>query len=556
MTDNKLQVIPLGGLGEFGIHCLALRYRDQILVIDAGMMFPDEELLGVDIVIPDFTFLVENQEAICGLVLTHAHEDHIGAVPFLLSQVNVPVYGTPFTLALLEKRLEEHQIPHRVELHDVVDGQRIQLGPFDIHFIHVTHSTVDCVALAIRTPIGVVVHSGDFKIDPTPLDEKRFDYQAFAEYGKEGVLLLLADSTNAERPGWTESERAVRPRLEEVFHRAIGRVIVTCFSSSIYRIQQVIEVSHEVGRKVAILGRSMLTSTELAHDLGYLEIPDRMLLRPQEIMEMPAHKVTVLAGGSQAEPMSTLSRIALGKHRHLIVEPGDVVVFSARMIPGNEQAIFRMMNHFAKSGAELVYGSMHPPVHVSGHASSDELRTLLHLTRPKFFVPVHGEYRQLARNAAIAAEFRQYGLQQSIILETGEVLEVDADSARKVGRVPVGRVCIDSGVTDEVVEALVIHDRRHLAEEGFVIPIVAINKHTGTIETEPEIVTRGFVSPLDGSQLVQRAREIVTQTVLNSSIEERTDWGVMKEKIRAALRKFLVKETARQPLIVPVILEV
>ena len=356
MADQKLQIIPIGGLGEFGMNSMALRYGDDIIVVDAGMMFPDSELLGVDIVTPDFAYLEQNAKMVRGLILTHGHEDHIGGVPFLLSTLNIPVYGTEFTLALVERRLDEHEMLDDVTLHKVKAGDRIKLGPFDIEFIRVTHSIVSCVALAITTPLGVVIHTGDFKVDPTPTDNELFDLHTFAEYGKRGVLLLMSDSTNVDRPGYTESERAVRPRLEELFSRSERRLVISCFSSSIHRLQQILDLAAEYGRKVAFLGRSMLSVTEIAHSMGLLSIPDSTLLRTQDIMQSSPEKVAVVVSGTQGEPMSALSRVAVDNHKHLYLQPGDTVVLSSRIIPGNEKAIYRMMNHIARRGAELVYG--------------------------------------------------------------------------------------------------------------------------------------------------------------------------------------------------------
>jgi ribonuclease J len=556
MSDHKLQLIPLGGLGEFGMNCMAVRYGDDIIVIDAGMMFPDAELLGVDIVTPDFAYLEQNREKVLGLILTHGHEDHIGAVPFLLSEINMPVYSAAFTLNMVERRLDEHGMLGDAKLHRVKPGSRIQLGAFSIEFIHVTHSIVSSMALAITTPLGVIIHTGDFKVDPTPTDNEPFDLHTFAEYGKRGVLLLMSDSTNVDRPGYTESERAVRPRLDEIFYRAERRLVISCFSSSIHRLQQILDVAAEYGRKVAFLGRSMNNVTEIAHSLGLLSLPDGILLRPQDIMQADPSKVVVVASGTQGEPMSALSRIAVDNHKNLSVERGDTVVLSARIIPGNEKGIYRMINHFAKRGAEVIYGSMNPPVHVSGHASVEELRLVLNLLRPRYFLPIHGEYRQLAKHAALASHLRGAGLEETFTLETGETLEIDRAGARRGEKVQVGRVCIDSGTIDEVVEDIVIRDRRHLSEDGFVLPIIAISKNSGRNETLPEIVSRGFMSFEDGSELLQKARQVVARTLETSSEEERTDWGVMQEKIRADLKRFLNKETSRRPLIMPVILEV
>ncbi|MGE5568052.1 MAG: ribonuclease J [Rhodospirillales bacterium] len=555
MPDQKLQIIPLGGLGEFGMNSLAIRYGDDIILIDAGMMFPEEELPGVDIVTPDFAYLEENRAHFRAVILTHGHEDHIGAVPFLLSQLNVPVYGTPFTLALVERRLEEHDLLAQSTLVEVAAGQKIEIGPFQVEFIHVTHSIVSAVALAITTPLGTIIHSGDFKVDPTPTDNVLFDLHSLADYGKRGVLLLLSDSTNSDRTGYTESERAVRPRLEDIINRAERRVVITCFSSSVHRLQQILDLSAECGRKVAFLGRSMVSTTEIAHAHGLLDIPNGILVRPQDIMDVPPAKLVAVVSGSQGEPMSALYRVAVDDHKNLSLSRGDTVVFSSRIIPGNEKAIYRMINHFAKRGTDVIYGSMNPPLHVSGHASAEELKLLLNLVRPKYFMPIHGEYRQLARHAMLAEHLRHTGLQDTFILETGETLELDRFGARRGARVPVGRVCIDSGSVDDVVEDFVIRDRRHLSEEGFLLPIIAIDKHTGKAEGLPEIVSRGFISE-DGSDLLQEARQIVARTIASSTAEERTDWGVMKEKIRTDLRRYLIKQTSRHPLIMPVILEV
>jgi ribonuclease J len=555
MLDRKLQVVPLGGLGEFGMNSMALRYGDDIIVVDAGMMFPDAELLGVDIVTPDFSYLEQHSEMVRALILTHGHEDHIGGVPFLLGQMNLPVYGTEFTLALVERRLEEHELLEEAQLNIVKAGEIIELGPFKIEFIRVTHSIVSCVALAITTPLGVIIHTGDFKVDPTPTDNELFDLHTFADYGKRGVLLLMSDSTNVDRPGYTESERAVRPRLEELFVRSERRLVISCFSSSIHRLQQILDLAAEYGRKVAFLGRSMNNVTEIAHSMGLLTIPDSTLLRPQDIMQMTPDKVAVVVSGTQGEPMSALSRVAVDNHKNLYIERGDTVVLSSRIIPGNEKAIYRMMNHLARRGADIVYGTMRPPVHVSGHASEEELKLILNLVRPRYFLPVHGEYRQLSRHAQLAQHLRFSGLEESFVMETGETLEIDKMGARRGERVTIGRVCIDSGSLDDVVEDMIIRDRRHLSEDGFVLPIIAINKHTGKSEGLPEIVSRGFIGT-DGSEVLLEARNVVARTLESSTPEERGDWGVMQEKIRTDLKRYLTKQTQRRPLIMPVILEV
>ena len=555
MTDQKLQVIPLGGLGEFGMNMTAIRYADDIIVVDSGMMFPDAELLGVDLVMPDLTYLKDNQECVRALILTHGHEDHIGAVPYFLSDIDVPVYGTAFTLALVERRLEEYELEQEPRLIKVKPKQIVEIGPFKIEFIHVTHSIVSAVALAITTPLGVIIHTGDFKVDPTPTDNELFDLHTLADYGKRGVLLLLSDSTNSDRPGYTESERAVRPRMEEIFNRAEGRVVVSCFSSSIHRIQLVLDLAQECGRRVAVIGRSMVAVTEIAHSLGLLDIPDGILLRPQDAMGAARDKVAFLISGTQGEPMSALSRVAVDNHKHVSVDKGDTVVLSSRIIPGNEKAIFRMIDHMSRRGADVLYGSMNPPLHVSGHASVEEMKLVLNLVRPRYFMPIHGEFRQLSKHARLAEHLRFAGLEETFIMESGDVLEIDHHGARKAGTVPVGHVCIDSGSVDDVVQDLVIRDRRHLAEDGIVLPVVAISRQSGRVESLPEIVSRGF-NLGDGPEFIEKARQLVSKTLEGSNREEKADWGVMKEKIRADLKRFIVKETSRRPLIMPVILEV
>src|SRR5690349_13156375 len=554
MSSGKLQVVPLGGLGEFGMNCMALRWGDDIIVIDAGLMFPESELLGVDIVVPDITYLLENRDKVRAILLTHGHEDHIGGLPWILSELNIPVYGTEFTLALVEGKLEEHALLDSAVLNEIEPNERFRIGPFLIHQLRVTHSLVDCVALAIHTPVGVVIHSGDFKVDPTPTDGNLLDLHQFAEYGKERVLLLLQDSTNVERPGYTPSERAVRPRFEEIFTRTKRRLFVSCFSSSIHRIKLVADMAFEHGRKLALVGRSMNEATEIALDLGYLHIPEGTLIHPGQIRDFNPEKVCVLISGTQGEPMSALSRAAVDNHKHAKIEKGDTVVLSSRIIPGNEKTIYRMIDHLFRREAHVIYedGSS-PPVHVSGHASQEELKLIINLVKPRYFIPIHGEYRQLKLHAELAGAMHG-SVGNVILIESGDVLEFDELGARKVGRVSVGRVCIDSGSRTDVVEDLVVKDRRHLSEDGIVLPIIAINKLTGRVETSPEIVTRGFSPGEDG--FADGAREIVMQTLEHSSAEEKTDYGLIKEKIRADLKRYVSKQTQTRPLIMPVILEI
>jgi len=554
MPSTKLQVVPLGGLGEFGMNCMAMRSGDDIIVIDAGLMFPEAELLGVDIVVPDITYLLENRDHVRAIVLTHGHEDHIGGLPWILSEINVPVYGTEFTLAFVEDKLEEHGLLEDCDLREIRPGERVTIGVFTIDPIQVTHSLVDCVALAIHTPVGVVIHTGDFKVDPTPTDNRLFDLHAFANYGKAGVLALFQDSTNVERKGYTPSERAVWRKFDEVFARTKQRLFISCFSSSIHRIKLAIELAYDHGRKVALVGRSMADSTEIAADLGYIEIPDGLLIHPGEIRNFPPEKVCVMISGTQGEPMSALSRAAVDNHKHAKIEAGDTVVLSSRIIPGNEKAIYRMIDHLFRRDAHVIYedGSS-SPVHVSGHASQEELKLIINLVKPRFFIPIHGEYRQLKRHAELAGAMHG-AVGQVVLIESGDVLEFDDLGARKVAKIPVGRVCIDSGSRTDVVEDLVIRDRRHLSEDGIVLPIIAINKLTGRVESIPEIVTRGFVAGENG--FLDHARQIVLGTLEVSSDEEKADYGVIKEKIRQDLKRFIVKNTARRPLIMPVILEI
>jgi ribonuclease J len=554
MSTGKLQIVPLGGLGEFGMNCMAVRWGDDIIVIDAGLMFPEAELLGVDIVVPDITYLIENRDKVKAIVLTHGHEDHIGGLPWILSEINLPVYGTEFTLAYVEDKLEEHGLLDEADLREIRAGERFTIGPFTINPIQVTHSLVDCVSLAIHTPLGVIIHTGDFKVDPTPTDNRLFDLHAFAEYGKEGVLALFQDSTNIERPGYTPSERAVRRKFDEVFAWSERRLFISCFSSSIHRIKLAFELAYEYNRKVALVGRSMADSAEIASDLGYIDVPDGLLIHPGEVKNFPPQKVCVLISGTQGEPMSALSRAAVDNHKHAKIEAGDTVVLSSRIIPGNEKAIYRMIDHLFRREAHVIYeDGSHPPVHVSGHASQEELKLIINLVKPRYFIPIHGEFRQLRRHAELAASMKG-AVGKVMSIESGDILEFDEMGARKAGRVPVGRVCIDSGSRTDVVEDLVIRDRRHLSEDGIVLPIIAINKLTGRVESAPEIVMRGFAAGEDG--FLPEARQVVLQTLEASSDEEKADYGVIKEKIRQDLKRFIVKRSARRPLIMPVILEI
>ena len=551
MLSEKLKIIPLGGLGEFGMNCLALRWKDDILVIDAGLMFPESELLGVDVVVPDLSYLVENKAHVRGILLTHGHEDHIGGLPWMLQEIKVPVYATEFTLAYVEGKLEEHRLLDETELIEIEPKRKFTIGPFTIEPIRVTHSLVDCIALAIETPVGIVIHTGDFKIDLSPPDGKPFDLHTFAEYGKRGVLALLQDSTNVERSGYTPSEWAVKPRLDEIVSRAQRRIFFSCFSSSIYRIRIAFELARTHGRKVAVVGRSMNESTEIAQDFGYIDIPPGLVVQPGQMRDIPPDELMVLISGTQGEPMSALSRAAVDSHKHARIDAGDTVVLSSRIIPGNEKAIFRVIDHLARRDAQVIYDDGSAGlIHVSGHGSQEELRLLINLVRPKYFIPVHGDYRYLRKHARVALDTGAVG--SAIVIEDGDVLELDKTQARKNGKVTSGRVLIDSGSTIDVVEDLVIKDRRTLSEDGIVLAVVAINLRTGFVERQPEVIMRGF----GGADITEAAREVMLKCLDALNAEEKSDYGVVKEKLRVDLKRFIQKSTGRRPMILPVVMEI
>jgi ribonuclease J len=551
MQTKKLKIIPLGGLGEFGMNCLALRWEDDIIVIDAGLMFPESELLGVDIVVPDIGYLIENKHCVRAIVLTHGHEDHIGGLPWILSELKVPVYATEFTLAYVEGKLEEHQLLDDTELVEISPKEKFTLGPFTIEPIRVTHSLVDCVALAIETPVGIVIHTGDFKIDLSPLDDRAFDLHTFAEYGKRGVLALLQDSTNVERSGYTPSERAVIPRLDEIFSRTKKKLFFSCFSSSIYRIRIALDLARQHGRKVAVVGRSMMESTEIAQDLGYIEIPSGLVINPGQMRDYTPEQLMILISGTQGEPMSALSRAAVDNHKFARIDAGDTVILSSRIIPGNEKSIFRVIDHLCRRDANVICDDGSSGlIHVSGHGSQEEQRLLINLVRPKFFIPVHGDYRHLQKHAQVAMETG--AVEHVIVMEDGDVLELDKNDARKKDKVTAGRIFIDSGSSIDVVEDLVIKDRRILSEDGIVLAVLAINKRTGKVERSPEVVMRGF----GGADITDQARELVLKTLDGLSTEQKSDYGMVKEKVRAELKRLVQKTTGRRPMIMPVILEI
>ncbi len=551
MQTKKLKIIPLGGLGEFGMNCLALRWEDDIIVIDAGLMFPESELLGVDVVVPDITYLVENKAHVRAIILTHGHMDHIGGLAWILNEIKVPVYATEFTLAYVEGNLEENQLLDETTLIEITPREKFTIGPFTIEPIHVTHSLVDAVSLAIETPVGIIIHTGDFKIDLAPLDGNLFDLHTFAEYGKRGVLALLQDSTNVDRSGYTPSESAVIPRLDEIFSRTQKKLFFTCFSSSIYRIRIALDLARQHGRKVAVIGRSMMESTEIAQDLGHIEVPQGLIINPGQLRDYPPEQLMLLISGTQGEPMSALSRAAVDNHKHARIEPGDTVVLSSRIIPGNEKSIFRVIDHLYRRDANVIYDNgSNGLIHVSGHGSQEEMRLLINLVRPKYFIPVHGNYGNLHKHARIAMETG--AVEHAVVLEDGDVLELDKKDVRKVDKVTTGRVLIDSGSSSDVVEDLVLRDRRILSEDGIVIALLAINKRTGKVEQQPEVVMRGF----GGADITEQAREAVLKTLDGLTAEEKADYGMVKEKVRAELKRLIQKTTGRRPMIMPVILEI
>jgi len=549
-----VDVVPLGGLGEFGLNMMAISCEDTTIVIDAGAMFPEADLPGVDLIVPDLAYLDSRKGQLKGLVLTHGHEDHIGGVPYVIPHLNGAIYGTALALAFVANKLEEHSLePQTVE---VKPGSVITIGPFTLEFVRVTHSMPDCVAVVVRTPQGVLLHTGDFKVDQTPLDGQPFDLHRFAQLGAEGVLAMFCDSTNIDRRGYTGSEAEVEDAFEEIFTSTEGKIVVATFSSSLYRLQIIVDLAAQFDRKVAFVGRGMIENSQIAQRLGFLHIPTGVAIKDSDVSIFPAQDVVCLATGSQGEANAALSRIAIDDHRHVSLKDGDRVVFSARKIPGNEKAIGRVMNHLARRGVDIVTDS-NKHVHVSGHGSEEELKLVLSLVRPKYFVPVHGEYRQLAQHARVA-RFVTRGLPSPVevlMAENGDVLRFDAEGGRKADKAPVGRVLIDGTRVGEVGDE-VLRDRRHLATDGLIVPVVAINAQTGIIEGVPELVARGFVSDEGTADLLAEGARVVAKTIRECSVEERTDPGLIRERIRVELRKFLKKRTGRRPMVLPVVMEI
>ncbi len=557
VSSATLEIIPLGGLGEFGMNMMAVTWEDTTILIDAGVMFPDPDQLGVDLIIPDMAYVESRRANVKALILTHGHEDHIGAVPHVMPLFDGPVYGTAMTLAFVEPKLEEHGIDPGQRLKVVTPRQVVTVGPFSIEFIRVTHSMPDCVALAITTPVGIIVHTGDFKIDQTPLDGEYFDLHRFAELGRQGVLALFADSTNIDRKGFTGPEIEVIESFEEIFTSTHGKLVVAAFSSSVYRMQVLVDLAAQFDRKVAFVGRSIVRNSEVAQRLGYLRVPSGVQIRDGDVQNYASQDVLCITTGSQGEPGAALSRIAIDDHRFVKLGPDDVVVFSARAIPGNEKAISRTMSHVARRGADVITADM-KHVHVSGHGAAEELKLIISLVRPRYFVPIHGEYRQLAQHARVAKRVmsgpdRQV---QVLLAQDGDIIQFDRAGARIADKAPTGRVLIDTTRLGEVGDE-VLRDRRHLAGDGLVVAVIAISKQTGALVGVPEVVARGYVVAEGQEQLLfGDAAAVIAECIEASSIEERTDQGLMTEKLRVELRRFLKKRTGRRPLVLPVLMEI
>lgn len=552
-NKKKLKVIPLGGLQEIGKNITAFEYGDDIIVVDCGLAFPEDDMLGIDLVIPDVSYLAKNRDKVRGIVLTHGHEDHIGGMPYILRDINVPVYGTRLTLGLLAYKLEEHGLMPTTRLVNVEPGETIQIESFKVEFIRSTHSIADTVALALHTPVGVVIHTSDFKIDYTPIEGKPMDLARLGELGKKGVLLLMCDSTNVERPGYTMSERTVGETLEEIFMDAKSRILVASFASNVHRVQQIINASYKFGRKVTVVGRSMVNVVKAATDLGYLVIPEGTMVDIDQIDRYPSEKVVIITTGSQGEPMSALSRMAASEHRKIEIEPGDLVIISASPIPGNEKSIFKVINELFKKGADVIYESL-ADVHVSGHACQEELKLIHNLVKPKFFMPVHGEYRHLKQHANLANKLGM-PMENIFMMEIGKVLELTTDTAKINGSVTSGRVLVDGlGVGD--VGNIVLRDRKHLSQDGLIVVVITTEKETGQVIAGPDIISRGFVYVRESEDLIDKVREIVKTTIVKCEGKNRNDWSSKKSIIKDELRDYLFEKTKRKPMILPIIMEI
>ncbi len=550
--NSTLKLIPLGGVNEIGKNMTLLEYEDEIIVIDCGVSFPEEEMLGIDLVIPDISYLLKNKEKVKAIVVTHGHEDHIGALPYVLKQINVPVYGTRLTLGLIENKLKEHALDN-IKLRCVKPADKIKLGNFKVEIIRTSHSIADAVALAIHTPVGIIVHTGDFKIDFTPIDGQVMDFAKFAKLGEKGVLALLADSTNVERPGYTMSERVVGDTFEQIFSTAKGRIIVATFASNIHRIQQIVNAAVKYNRKICVSGRSMVNVISVAVELGYIKVPSGTLIDIDQIQHYPDDRMVIITTGSQGEPMSALSRMASSDHRKIEISPGDMVIISANPIPGNEKLISKVVNQLFLRGANVIYESL-ADVHVSGHACQEELKLIHTLVKPKFFIPVHGEYRHLKQHANLA-ESLGMPRENIMLVDIGNIVEFTPDSCTITGSVTAGRVLVDGlGIGD--VGNIVLRDRRHLSQDGLMVVVVTISKDSGVSIAGPDIISRGFVYVRESEQLMEDAKEVVRQILEQCEENQITDWATMKYKIKEGLKVFLYERTKRNPMILPIIMEI
>jgi ribonuclease J len=553
-VGNVLELIPLGGVGEFGMNCMAVRYDDDMIVIDAGMGFPEESVYGVDVSVPDFDFLEEYRDNITAIVLTHGHEDHLGALPYILKKFNVPVYASHFTVGLAERKLEEHNLLGDVLIHRVEPRQVVELGPFTVEFIRASHSLVDCFSLAIRTPVGTIIHTGDYKVDETPVIGEPIDLRTLRSYGQEGVLALLSDSTNATVPGRTPSERAVIPAFEEIFSETTGRIVVAAFASSIHRIQIVLDVAHQFNRKVCVLGRSMQKNVEIADELGFLDIPDGLLVSLGETKHLDDDEIVFLVTGSQGEPRAALSQMATQSYKGLTIEEGDTVVLSARIIPGNERSISRLIGSIYKRGANIIEEKRRL-IHVSGHASQEDIKIMTEAVRPKFVVPIHGEYRMLFRHKEFIKNHLNYAEENIILIENGDVLELDGERAVVVEKREVKRTFIDETGFEEI-DTETVRERRQLAFDGVVSLVITVNEDTGVLETPPEIVTRGLLG-VDGSNgFIKDAQRVVAKAIESAPRADGTDTSLLKEHVRVELKRFIQKKTGAKPVILPVVIQV
>jgi ribonuclease J len=553
-VSSVLEIIPLGGIGEFGMNCMAVRYGDEMLILDAGMGFPEETAYGVDVCIPNFDFLEEYREHITAIVLTHGHEDHLGALPYILKKFNVPVYCSHFTAGLAESKLEEHELTNDVLLHRVEPRDVVDIGVFTVEFIRVSHSLVDCFSLAIKTPVGTIIHTGDYKVDETPVIGEPIDLRSFRRYGQEGVLALLSDSTNATVPGRTPSERAVIPAFEEIFAEAGGRIIVAAFASSIHRLQIVIDIAQQFNRKVCVLGRSMQKNVEISDRLGYLDIHEGLLVSLNEAKQMRPHEIVFLVTGSQGEARAALSQMATQSYKGLMIDEGDTVVLSARIIPGNERLISRMIGMIYKRGANIIEEKRRL-VHVSGHASQEDIRIMTEAVRPKFVVPIHGEYRMLFRHKEFVKNHLGYAEENIVLIENGDVLELDGERAAVVGKREIGRTFIDDTGFEEI-QSETIRQRRQLAYEGMITLIVTINGQTGELQSPPEIVTRGVRGFDSTNGSLKDAQRVVSAAITGASRQTLEDESLLKEHIRVELKRFIQKLTGARPVIMPVVVQV